>query len=46
MDQLKVEQIKQKPDDGCYIYGIFIEGARWYDYIKNFYFGGFLQKCG
>lgn len=26
-DDLKVEDIKQKPEDGCYVYGMFIEGA-------------------
>ena len=24
-----VEQLKTKPDDGCYIFGLFLEGARW-----------------
>jgi len=23
------EQVEAKPDDGCYVYGLFIEGARW-----------------
>lgn len=29
LDHLNPSEITQKPDDGCYIYGMFIEGARW-----------------
>jgi len=29
LDHISHTDIKQKPDDGCYIYGMFIEGARW-----------------
>jgi len=29
MDQLKAEQVTDKPKDGCYISGIYLEGARW-----------------
>jgi dynein heavy chain len=30
-DDMKVEQITQKPPDGCYIYGLFLEGCKWSD---------------
>lgn len=26
---LEPQDIKEKPDDGCYIHGLFLEGARW-----------------
>ena len=29
MDHLKMEDIKEKAPDGCYIYGMFLEGCRW-----------------
>uniref|UniRef100_A0A0G4EZA7 AAA+ ATPase domain-containing protein n=1 Tax=Chromera velia CCMP2878 TaxID=1169474 RepID=A0A0G4EZA7_9ALVE len=29
MDTLTVEAIKEKPIDGCYVFGFYIEGARW-----------------
>jgi hypothetical protein len=29
LDHISWQDIKQKPDAGCYIYGVFIEGARW-----------------
>jgi dynein heavy chain len=29
LDDLKPEQIKKKPDHGVYVYGMFLEGARW-----------------
>jgi len=29
LDNLLLEDIKEKPDDGCYVYGLWLEGARW-----------------
>ena len=29
LDNTSYQSITQKPEDGCYIYGMFIEGARW-----------------
>ena len=29
MDHLTLEDIKEKPADGCLIYGLWLEGARW-----------------
>lgn len=29
LDDKTPEQITEKPKEGCYIYGMFIEGARW-----------------
>mmetsp|Transcript_28356 Transcript_28356/g.28139 ORF Transcript_28356/g.28139 Transcript_28356/m.28139 type:complete len:1100 (-) Transcript_28356:27-3326(-) len=26
---LTPEEVKEKPEDGCYIYGLYLEGARW-----------------
>lgn len=34
VDTLKHTDITSKPDDGCYIYGLYLEGARW-DYRKH-----------
>lgn len=28
-DNLQPKDIKQKPDEGCFVYGMFLEGARW-----------------
>jgi len=32
VDNLTPEKVAQKPQSGCYIYGIFIEGAKWYSH--------------
>ena len=29
IDNKKIEDIKEKPKDGCYVYGMLLEGARW-----------------
>jgi dynein heavy chain len=29
LDQLNYKDIKEKPEDGCYIWGLFFEGACW-----------------
>jgi len=29
LDHLKLEDIKKKAPDGCYIYGMFLEGCKW-----------------
>jgi dynein heavy chain, axonemal len=34
MDQIHHKDLTEKPDDGCYIYGMYIEGCRW-DYEKH-----------
>lgn len=28
-DKLQVSDIKQKPEDGCFVYGMYFEGAQW-----------------
>lgn len=28
-DDIQAKDVKEKPEDGCYIYGMYIEGARW-----------------
>jgi dynein heavy chain len=30
-----MEEINQKPEDGCFIYGLFLEGARWDRRLKS-----------
>lgn len=40
MDHMSYTEVKEKPEDGCYIYGIYLEGARWdtkKHYITNPY---------
>lgn len=34
LDDMTWQDVKSKPDDGCYMYGIYLEGARW-DYKKH-----------
>lgn len=34
VDSMKHTEIREKPEDGCYIYGLYLEGARW-DYRKH-----------
>lgn len=29
VDEKQLDDIKQRPEAGCYIYGLYIEGARW-----------------
>ena len=29
IDEYSLHEITEKPDDGCYVYGMFMEGARW-----------------
>jgi len=28
-DQMKYNEIKAKPESGCYVYGIYLEGCKW-----------------
>ena len=34
MSDLKEYDLEKKPEDGCYIYGFYIEGARWNSDIR------------
>ena len=29
LDNMTYTDVQTKPDDGCYVYGMFLEGARW-----------------
>lgn len=29
LDNINYTDIKEKPNDGCYVYGVYLEGARW-----------------
>lgn len=35
LDTLSPQDIEEKPDDGCYVFGISLEGIRW-DYKKHY----------
>jgi dynein heavy chain len=35
LDHMTQHEVKEKPENGCYIYGIFLEGARW-DHKKHY----------
>lgn len=34
LDTITYQDIEEKPEDGCYIYGVYLEGTRW-DYKKH-----------
>jgi dynein heavy chain len=29
MDQMAAAEVKERPNTGCYIYGLYLEGCRW-----------------
>lgn len=34
IDTMTPDQVTTKPDDGCYIYGLFLEGAKYHSFTN------------